>query len=165
MYRTQERSSSSNHIEASESDYSSGNGGSKPFYEVETREVGIGELLAELRALQKEMREWAEWSSRPTRSGGIPIIGPIRYPLVSKAKGKGSKNTCSLKAENMGGAVREGFPPGLFRPSAPCPAKPSNRQQPIQGDPVSRLAAEEYRRVGKGMDLWSFLGNTRGIPS
>ena len=42
--------------------------------------------------------------------------------------------------------------------------KPPKIQQGIQGTPVARFTYCEYRGVGKGLDLWSFVGNPRGNP-
>ena len=44
-----------------------------PFFQVKTREVGVKEIQAEKRAIGQELSA--------TRTGGIPITGPLRFPI------------------------------------------------------------------------------------
>ena len=84
-----------------------------PFYEVKAREVELGELRASRRSMRQEMKEW-EGPPSSTRTRGIPLIGPIRYPAGAKEKGKGQWAMNRGRDGEKGGSVRGGLPPGLF---------------------------------------------------
>ena len=57
----------------------------EPFYEVGDREIAVGELQSESRALGEETQALTGGpgvaSERSTRTGGIPILGPAKYPI------------------------------------------------------------------------------------
>ena len=131
-----------------------------PFCEVKTREFHIGELRAGKRAMRQGVGDLDSRSPSIARTGGIPIVGPIRYPTGPKAKGKGNSPAGSGEEEVPGGAVRGGFPPGLFLPPPPLPYPkvPPKRPQRIQNTPVARLTDEEYKVASKGLDFRPIVG-------
>ena len=110
------------------------------------------------------MGDFESRSPGTARTGGIPIVGPIRYPTGTKVKGRRNRRSVSGEGEVPGGAVRGGFPPGLCPqpPPVPYPKVPSKCQKMIQNSPVARLTDEEYKCVSGGLVLCTFLENTRG---
>ena len=118
-------------------------GADPPTYEAQTRDVQAGELRVGRRALKQEMSDLTERSPNATRPGGIPIIGPIRYPTGPRDKGSGIRTQAESSGVAPGGAISGGFPPGLRLPPPPVPfyAAPSKRQARMQNTPSARLSA------------------------
>lgn len=121
MRRATERASSPSDNEVGESGDSRDKGGVVPFYE----------LRAEKRPIRQEVVAWGARYPSSTRTGAIPIVGPIRYPTGPKENGQGIRKICSGEDDNSGGAGCGGLPPGLLSqpPMAHCRKKPSKRQQ------------------------------------
>ena len=51
-----------------------------------------------------------------TRTGGITIIGPVKYPAGPKPRGTGAKSGLPTKGGEKGKPVPGGKPPGLSFP-------------------------------------------------
>ena len=145
----------------------------RPFCEVRTREVSVKELEAEKRALDQEKRalgqelaaarqQQAKSSGVTKRAGGIPIVGPIRYPVGPLPWGKGSRAVAQEQARSSGDHTRGGLPPGL------CVAHPpveqvSKRQKAREKDPEPRISDKEFEGLKQAIELWSLLGNKEGV--
>ena len=84
-----------------------------PFCETKSREVSLKEMQAEKRAIEQEINA--------SRTGGISIVGPVKFPLGPLPWGKGRKkipkNTTREAASSSGGPALGGRPPELSLPS------------------------------------------------
>ena len=89
------------------------------------------------------------------RTGWMPILGPIRYPLGPKAREKSDRAREVKPGAILGGSGIGGLPPELRLPPPPSPfaAKASKRQTKMLSTPPSRLADEEYKGASKAVDL------------
>ena len=129
-----------------------------PFYEVKTREVSAEEMQAEKRAIEQEMRA--------TRTGGIPIVGPIRYPTGPLPWGAGKKMTPAEAASSSQGPILGGLPPGLSLTPHPVAADDSmsKSQRHCDEEPTPRITDEEFKNAGRALDIWARLENPTGDP-
>lgn len=62
----------------------------EPFVGVGAREVSVKELLTERRAMERATHSSKQVDEPPggsTRTGGIPIRGPAKYPTGSRRRG------------------------------------------------------------------------------
>ena len=113
--RAPEKASAPNRQVVSESDDSIANGDRIPFYEEKSRGAQLGDIRAAKRAPGKERGNLAARPSSTTRTGGLPTIGPIRYPTGPKANDKGHMIQAGSRAEEAPG-VGVGKSVADFRP-------------------------------------------------
>ena len=140
-----------------------------PFCETETREVSAKEMQAEKRAIEQELNA--------TRTGGISIVGPLKFPLGPLPWGKGKKkmpkNPPQEAASSPRGPTLGGMPPGLSLPSpreadiielAPKAALATQTQRSREKDHEPRISEAEYRSFGRALDIWARIENPGGNP-
>ena len=116
------------------------------------------EIQAEKRAIEQELR--------PTRTGGIPIVGPIRYPAGPLPWGAGEKSSSPNAACSSGGPTIGGLPPGLRLTPPPVVFENTSpkSQRHRDKEPTHRISKEEFDNVGNGSDIWARLENPIGNP-
>ena len=131
---------------------------SRPSCEVETREVAAKELQAEKRSLGQEKRASEQEISASkvpiatpgiagSRTGGVPIVGPIRFPAGPLPWGKGSR--CARQdqpAISPQGPMLGGEPPGLSRTS-PAGEGESKRRKATGGESIASNYRKGMRRL------------------
>ena len=128
----------------------------KPTFQVETRELSSKELQAEESAAEQELAA--------TRTGGIPIVGPIKYPAGPLLWETGKKVPTHEAAISSGGPTLGGLPPGLRLPSPPeaVEAKTSKNRRRREREPDPRISDEEYKNVGRALGNWAMIETPLG---
>ena len=103
---------------------------------------------------------------RATGTGGIPILGPIRYPVGPLPWGR-VKGRLHLTPQALrGGPTLGGLPPGLSLTPPPVAlgGKTSKSQRHRDKEPTPRITTEEFKNVGRALDIWARLENPGGNP-